>query len=115
VEANTSPAAAAQRAARERSGARAAEDIQLVFDRNKSRIDALYRRALRSDPGLQGKVVLRLTIAPSGEVTGCEIISSELESPDLERRIVSRVKRLDFGAADVETMTVTYPIEFFPA
>lgn len=94
---------------------RSEEDIQLVFDRNKSRIDAIYRRALRSNPLLQGKVVLKLTIAPSGAVTACSVVSSELGDPELENKIVQRIKLINFGAAEVQSMTLTYPIEFFPA
>ena len=47
---------------------RSREEIELVFDRNKGAIFALYNRALRNDPTLEGKLVLRLTIAPTGEV-----------------------------------------------
>lgn len=49
-------------------GARTREEIELVFDRNKSAIYSLYSRALRDNPALQGKVVLEVTIAPSGDV-----------------------------------------------
>lgn len=94
---------------------RSREEIELVFDRNKSAIYALYHRALREDPTLQGKVVLKLTIAPSGQVTACEVVSSELKSPDLEHRLVQRVLMFDFGAKDVEEITTTKPIDFFPA
>ncbi|HFE32187.1 MAG TPA: TonB family protein, partial [Gammaproteobacteria bacterium] len=91
------------------------EEVSLVFDRNKGAIYSLYSRALRKDPTLQGKVVLEITIAPSGKVTACKIVSSELNSPKLERKLVSRVKMLNFGARDVETLVVTYPIDFLPS
>jgi periplasmic protein TonB len=94
---------------------RSIEEIQVVFDRNKSAIYALYNRALRRDPTLQGKVVLKLTIAPSGAVTACLVVSSDLRAPDLERKLATRVKLFDFGAKDVNTMVVTYPIEFLPS
>jgi TonB family protein len=67
------------------------------------------------DPTLEGKLVLRLTIAPSGEVTFCEIVSSELEDSELERKLVQRVKLFRFEAKDVEAITTTKPIDFFPA
>lgn len=95
--------------------ARSIEEIKLVFDKNKSAIYVIYNRALREDPGLQGKVVLKLTIAPSGVVTGCEVVSSELRSPDLERKLVARIKQFDFGAKAVNVMVVTYPIDFLPS
>ena len=94
---------------------RSREEIELVFDRNKGAIFALYNRALRIDPTLQGKLVLRLTIAPSGEVTSCEVISSELGDTELERKLVQRVRLFRFEARDVEAITTTKPIDFFPA
>ena len=95
--------------------ARSREEIELVFDRNKSAIYAIYSRALRDNPALQGKVVLEVTIAPSGEVTDCRVVSSELGDADLERKLVARVKMFRFEDKDVATMTTTKPIEFFPA
>lgn len=95
--------------------ARSIEEIKLIFDKNKSAIYALYNRALRQDPTLQGKVILKLTIAPSGQVTACEVISSELHVPDLERKLVARVRLFDFGSKDVGVMVVTYPIDFLPS
>jgi TonB family protein len=94
---------------------RSREEIELVFDKNKGAIFALYNRALRLDPTLEGKLVLRLTIAPTGEVTFCEIVSSELGDPQLERKLVQRVKLFRFEARDVEAITTTKPIDFFPA
>jgi len=98
-----------------RKASRSIEEIQLVFDRNKSAIYAMYNRALRRDPTLQGKVVLKLTIAPSGRVTACQLVSSELHQPSLERKLIARVKLFNFGAKDVNMMVVTYPIDFLPS
>lgn len=94
---------------------RSIEDIRLVFERNKGSIYAIYNRALRDDPALQGKVVLKLTIAASGEVTDCRIESSELKNPELERKLLARIKQFDFGAKQVETMVATYPVDFLPS
>lgn len=94
---------------------RSREEIERVFDRNKGAIYALYNRALRQDPTLQGKLVLRLTIAPDGTVTFCEVVSSELGDPDLEQKLVQRVRLFQFEAKDVAPITTTKPIDFFPA
>ncbi len=98
-----------------RLAGRSIEEIQMVFDRNKGAIYSVYNRALRSDPSLQGKVVLRLTIAPSGQVTRCELVTSELHDAALGEKIAQRVKLFDFGAKNVEAVTITYPIDFLPA
>jgi TonB family protein len=91
------------------------EEVSLVFDKNKGAIYSLYSRALRQDPTLQGKVVLEITIDPSGHVTDCKIVSSELNSPELESKLIARVKLLAFGARNVEVLVVTYPIDFLPS
>jgi TonB family protein len=95
--------------------ARSREEIELIFDRNKGAIYALYSRALRDKPDLQGKVVLELTISAGGDVTQCTVVSSDLNDPDLERKLVARVKLFKFEARDVESITTTKPIDFFPA
>jgi protein TonB len=95
--------------------ARSREEIELVFDRNKGAIYALYSRALREHPELKGKVVLQLTITPAGEVTNCEILSSELDDPDFQSKLKARVKLFRFEPRDVEAITTTKPIDFFPA
>jgi hypothetical protein len=87
----------------------------MIFDRNKGSIYSVYNRALRKDPSLKGKIVLRLTIAPSGKVTRCDLVSSELADPALGKKIASRVKLFDFGDKDVTEITITYPIDFLPA
>jgi TonB family protein len=96
-------------------GYRTREEIQLVFDQNKGAVYALYNRALRKDPTLRGKVVLELTITPSGKVTKCVILSSELNDSKLERKLVSRIKLFKFPAKDVDTAVVSYPIDFLPS
>lgn len=107
---------AAQRTGTSDRGSRSREEIERVFDTNKGRIFTLSNRALRENPALQGKVVLRLTIAPDGRVTFCEVVSSELGDADLEKALVQRVLQFQFEARDdIESITTTKPIDFFPA
>ncbi len=106
---------APQRSGESDRPARSREEVEMIFDKNKGAIYALYNRALRRDPGLQGKVVLRLTIEPSGAVSFCEIVSSELADPELERKLVQRIKLFRFLEKDVLPVTTTKPIDFFPA
>jgi protein TonB len=94
---------------------RSIEEIKLVFERNKGAIYAIYNRALREDPTLQGKVVLELKIAPSGQVLDCKIVSSELKDGELERKLLARIRQFDFGAKDVAQMVVTWPVDFLPS
>jgi protein TonB len=94
---------------------RSADEIALVFTRNKGAIDSMYARALRDNPALQGKVVIELTISPSGDITAARVVSSDLNDPEFESKLLARVKLFKFDAKDVATLTATKPIDFFPA
>jgi len=92
------------------------EEIQIVFDRYKSALYRIYNRELRKNPTLQGKLVLKLTIEPSGKVSACSMESSDMDASALEKKIVARVKKFNFGPKDgVPALTILYPIDFLPA
>jgi hypothetical protein len=96
--------------------ARTDEEIQIVFDRYKATLYRIYNKELRKDPTLRGKLLLRLTIEPGGEVSMCIAESTDLASPELVGMIVDRVKRFNFGQKDdVPKITILYPIDFLPA
>jgi hypothetical protein len=48
-------------------------------------------------------------------VTSCRVLSSDLNDPELERKLIARVKLFRFDERDVEAVTTTKPIDFFPA
>jgi periplasmic protein TonB len=105
----------ATRAGGSGKASRSADEIALVFTKNKGAIDAMYARALRDNPALQGKVVIELSIAPSGEITAAHIVSSELNDKEFESKLIARIKLFRFDAKDVAALTATKPIDFFPA
>jgi TonB family protein len=105
----------ATRAGGSGKASRSADEIALVFTKNKGAIDAMYARALRDAPALEGKVVLEITIAPSGDITAARIISSELNDKEFESKLLARIRLFKFEAKDVATLTATKPIDFFPA
>jgi TonB family protein len=105
----------ATRAGGSGKSSRGSDEIALVFTKNKGAIDAMYARALRDNPGLEGKVVIELTIAPSGDITAARIVSSDLKDPEFEAKLLARIRLFKFDAKDVATLTATKPIDFFPA
>jgi TonB family protein len=95
--------------------ARTDEEIQIVFDKYKASLYRLYNAELRKDPTLRGKILLRITIEPGGEVSACTVQSSELGSPELVAQVVERVKKFNFGPKEeVPKTTILYPIDFLP-
>lgn len=94
---------------------RTSEEIQLAFDQHKASFYALYRRALRSILGLEGRVVFDLTVLPSGQVEKCRVVSSELNNKELERKLRARIMLMTFAPREVETWTGNYHVDFSPA
>lgn len=94
---------------------RSEEEVTVVFDQNKGRLQSLYNRERRKKPSLQGKIVFEITISPEGNVVNVHIVSSELNDPTLEAKLISRIKNFKFGSKNVEAVTVTFPIEFLPS
>lgn len=106
--------AKAEKPARKPAKQRAMSNIRQVFDAQKSVLYSLYKRELRKDPTLEGKVTLELVIEPNGSVSACRVVASELSNPPLEQRIAMRVQMFDFGAAQVTARKVQFPIDFLP-
>lgn len=115
---DTLPAAKAQKReeqqAKEENAGRSQGEISRIIEANRAAIYIIYQRALRQNPSMQGKVVFKITIAPSGEVTECTVESSDLGDEELEHKLALRIKRIDFGAKNVDTTNITYPINFLP-
>ena len=86
-----------------------------MFDTNKGAIFAIYNRALRADPTLQGKVVLELVISPAGQVMDVKVVASEIDDESVVAKIVNRVRLFNFGKRDVGTTTISYPVHFLPS
>jgi hypothetical protein len=96
--------------------ARTDEEIQIVFDRYKATLYRIYNAELRKIPTLRGKMIMRITIEPGGEVSACTVQSTDLASPELVAQISERVRKFNFGPKEkVPTTTILYPIDFLPA
>ena len=97
------------------AGQRDEASVRRIFDQSKASASALYNRALRKNPFLSGKVKFRVTIAPNGSVSKANIVSSELNDPALERKLLLKVKSLQFGAQNVSALTLNYTYDFVPS
>lgn len=119
---NNQTTAATERAEREKAaiaknnnvGGRTPADLTRVFDKNRPGLYSLYERERRKDSSLKGRVVFELTILPNGKVASVKIVSSDLNNPALEARIMNRIKLFTFAPTSGESVTVNYPVEFLP-
>lgn len=94
--------------------ARSEEEIRKVMEQHKGAIYSIYNRALRQNAALQGKMVVKIVIDPSGRIVEATLVSSELRDPDLESKILSRIKLITFPASNVVRTTINQTFDFLP-
>lgn len=93
---------------------RSEEEMRRVMDANKSAIFAIYNRALRSDPTLEGKLMVKMTIDTAGFVTLTELVSSQLDNLELEKKLLTRIKLIQFPAGEYAMTTLNQTFDFLP-
>lgn len=96
------------------SGGRSDQAVRRIMDNSKGAIFAIYNRALRKDPTLQGKFVFEMLIEPDGSVSDVKLIASDLNNPGLERKILSRLRLVRFPSQNVIKTRVKYSFDFLP-
>ncbi len=97
------------------AGQRSVESIRKVLEAHKSRAYIYYQRALRDNPSLSGTFIFQLVIQPDGTISNLRLVSSELNSPELEQRILSSIRQLKFGSKDVSPRSINYKFNFLPS
>jgi len=96
-------------------GQRSDESIRRVIEAGKSKASMFYLRALRDNPSLAGTFVFELVIEANGSISNLKLVSSELNAPVLEEKILDAVRKLNFGAEDVSPRTLKYKFNFLPS
>lgn len=94
--------------------ARSEEEIRKVMEQHKGAIYSIYNRALRQNAALEGKMVVKIVIDPSGKIVEASMVSSELGDPDLEAKILQRIRLISFPASKVARTTITQTFDFLP-
>lgn len=87
--------------------------IREVIERHRSGLEYIYKKYLKTNPTLQGKVVVSFTISASGRVSNAYLISSTLGNPTMENEIVSAVYGWSFPAITKGDTVIIYPFIFF--
>jgi len=87
---------------------RSVERIRRVVMSHNPAIQDCYRRELKENPDLKGKITVRFSIAPEGYVIEAEIVESTFNLPRLENCIVRRIVRWnDFARVSPEQGVVS--------
>ncbi|OGJ86941.1 MAG: hypothetical protein A2350_02275 [Candidatus Raymondbacteria bacterium RifOxyB12_full_50_8] len=90
------------------------KSISDVVKKNMKSVTLAYNRALKANPSLGGKIVVKFTIQPDGSVTDVEIAQSTMNDSSFEQDVLRRVKNWTFPAiAESEgSVTVNFPFIF---
>ncbi len=95
-------------------GNRDLDQIRQILDANKGAVYSLYRRALREDPTIEGKLTVKLIIAPDGSLSSVSLIDSDLDAPELVERLLTRIRLINFGNQNVSQTELEYAFNFLP-
>lgn len=93
-------------------GTRATADIMKTVRQRTPGLRHIYNKYTKKKPGFQGKVALRFTIAPGGEVISISIASSTTGYSEFDGEIKNAVSRWKFGKVKSGNTTVTIPFTF---
>ena len=85
------------------------------MNQRKGGLGSIYEKYLRTEPDLEGRLFVRFTVAASGSVTACSVVSSTMGNAALEREVCSRVVTWRFPPVDEGDVNVVYPFVFFTA
>jgi hypothetical protein len=88
--------------------------ISQVVGRKRGAIGACYRKGLASNPGLKGRVLVKLVIGSSGVVTSATDAGSSLPDRRVVACIVGQMRTLAFPAPQGGNATVVYPFDLGP-
>jgi len=89
--------------------------IARIVNQRKGGIEYVYEKYLKTNPNLEGKIVVRFNIAASGDVTACSVVSSTLGNAAVEREVCDRIVTWRFPPIEEGYVTVVYPFVFYSA
>jgi TonB family protein len=90
------------------AGSRSPESILRVIRSNIGGFQYSYQKYLRDNPNLGGKISLKFTIAPSGDIIQISIVSSNTGNGTLDDEIKDKARRMKFDQIEKGNVTVTY-------
>jgi len=93
-------------------GSRSASEIMAVVRSRTPGLRHIYNKHLKLRPGFSGKVTLKFTIAPGGDVISIGIASSSTGYDEFDSEIKDAVSRWRWKAIKSGNVTVSIPFTF---
>ena len=94
-------------------GSRSAEDVAEIMRQRSPGLRHVYNKFLKKKPGFEGRVVLRLEIAPSGEVLHTAVAYSSTGYKEFDNAVRDYVGQMTFGEVESGNAKVVVPLTFY--
>jgi TonB family protein len=96
------------------SSQRSSQSLMTVVHRYAGGIKYCYDQLLAVKPGLRGRMVLLITVAPSGAVSRVRVVGNTVKNAGLEDCVLGQVKSWKFPAGAAEPVSFSCPLVFAP-
>ena len=75
-------------------------------------LEAVYNDAIRRNPALRGKLLVRFRIDPSGKVQRAESVEGDFRDPAFVNSVLEKIRHWNFEPTGGHTVDVLYPFIF---
>ena len=94
-------------------GAIEPEQVEKVVKQHANQLRYCHARVLKSNPELEGKIVVKAVVAPDGSVSSATVVSSTMNNDAVESCVVGRFMRFEFPEpSDDGIVILNYPMIF---
>ncbi|WP_290739640.1 AgmX/PglI C-terminal domain-containing protein, partial [Fibrobacter sp. UBA3718] len=94
-------------------GSRSAKDVLEIMHQREPGLRHVYNKFLKKKPGFEGRVVLRLQIASSGEVVRTAVAYSSTGYEEFDNAVSDYVGGIPFGEVESGSAKVVVPLTFY--
>jgi hypothetical protein len=108
---NTAPRVKRSEDQTEQGGMR--DVIRRILKHHNKQVRGCYERALAREPQLAGRVSIKFTISPQGDVSSAEVAQDTLADPEVGRCVQGVILKLTFPTSDAP-LIINYPFTFQP-
>ena len=89
------------------------EEIRKAIRSHLPEIQKCYEKSLKYEPHLKGQVAIEFELKGNGQVQRCDIKSSTLKSPPVEKCVCERISEVTFSTIPGDSIRIVdYPFIF---
>jgi len=87
-------------------------DVEIVLLKSRKKITRAYHVALKRKPNLEGRILVKVKIAPNGDVLDASVRFSSIDDDQLKATLIRIIKDAEFGEGDYDVWHDVYTFNF---